>query len=317
MITWGKSIMWQTSGWLVTNGLRRGIVIVMVVGLRLLFCLLTGSKQFFATPSATENSIIPPLCPPQHFQSEALYSISSSYVSSQWYRLPAMQDPGQPCSESATPAWSRSQLPALPQQAMGKQRWIRKVRHGSPGPTETSCPLSSPIHRVQGKLFQSDLTPANWLFCMVAMPHSTHATRKGARRTSGSDSGDCKRGGKWREVGEKNSTKVLINTHAKRESWHSTLHALRLGELKLKGQCTSLTVTTWRPWMPIFSRSQCLWKTLSLFFFFNLFPCLIRPVTTGTPCHDLTTGCLKMYSSWATGFLFPFLLRSWTIYLWS
>lgn len=150
MITWGKSIMWQTSGWLVTNGLRRRIVIVMVVGLRLLFCLLTGSKQFFATPSATENSIIPPLCPPSTFSQRHFIQYQAVMCPPSDNRLPAMQDPGQPCSESATPTWSRSQLPALPQQAMGKQRWIRKGRHGSPGPTETSCPLSSPIHRVQG-----------------------------------------------------------------------------------------------------------------------------------------------------------------------
>lgn len=189
--------MWQTSGWLVTNGLKRRIVIVMVVGLCLLFCLLTGSKQFFATPSATENSKYLPYAPPSTFSQRHFIQYQAVMCPPSDNRLPAMQDSpepalvstraGQPCRESATPAWSRSQLPALPQQAMGKQRWIRKGRHGSPAPTETSCPLSSPIHRVQGKLFQSDLTPANWLFCVVAMPHSTHATRKGARRTSGSN----------------------------------------------------------------------------------------------------------------------------------
>lgn len=96
--------MWQTSGWLVTNGLKRRIVIVMVVGLCLLFCLLTGSKQFFATPSATENSIIPPLCPPPALSvRDTLFSIKQLCV------LPVITD-SLPCKTLQNQRWSAQGL---------------------------------------------------------------------------------------------------------------------------------------------------------------------------------------------------------------
>lgn len=143
---------------------------------------------------------------------------------------------------------------------------------------------------VQGKIFQPDLTPANWLFCMAATPHSTHPTKKGARRSCGSNIlyslmlWECKRGEKPRDV-EENTLKVLIIAHPKCEPQHSALHPLRLGELKGQIQQSQLED-------PVCSSLQgCLWKKSEHVHFFKLFSPfkpfpLFRSVTL--ECHAMT-----------------------------
>lgn len=113
IITWGKSIRWQASGWPVTNDFKRGIVIVTVVRLSVY------SSAVFVTPSAMENSIIPPHAPYSTFSQRHLIQYQAVMrPPPNNSRLPDIQESpelvlisrrdGQPFSESPTSARSGS-----------------------------------------------------------------------------------------------------------------------------------------------------------------------------------------------------------------